>query len=772
MKSKKGVPDVNKTMVWAVAIFGWFLACPPIRSQSSVNGVRIYTEPAGLNFTVDGQPFLDSVDLLWPATSKHTVVGQNQLLFGAPYAILRVTTNLSSEDVNGMPITADPALSWVKVEFAAAYALTLNLPDCAADVATCPCGARIDVNGVLYDRRTVLYFAAGAMVQVKAFPTDGYIFTGWGIVWQLGMPTQYDITFPMLGPLLLTAFAQPANTAHADVNIVSVPPQLQVLLDRTPYTAPVDLQWGWGTVHAVGAEPVQFVNGVRYVFDSWSDGGDINHDVQVPSQMGSMALTARFVPGVAVGFGTTPTGLSLSVDGRQNWPTYDFVWAAGTVHQISAPQTQTDAQGRKYRFVSWSNGQPAAWDFTTGPTPPGNRIIAVYQPIGMATLNSSPQGMSLQVDGIACSAPCAIERDAGTSVSISAPSVVGTGDRSRLAFQGWTDSSQPTRAIVLSPDLKTYTAIYSLQNQLSVAATPPEGASFVLNPSSSDGFYNAGSLVSIAAQLAAGFRIVAWSGDLSGASTSAALTLDSPKTAVLSLDRVPAIAPLGVRNAAAGASADSVAAGSLISIFGANLAPALQIGPPNPLAQTLAGVTVRADDAFLPLLFVSPGQINAQLPSGISLGTHTIAVRWEGKPETVAQILVVRNAPGLFGDNSPDQPVGSFVRASGQAVTPDNPARAGEIVSVLGTGLGPYVSQPPDGFLFDETAGYTLQDGVTIVVGDLTIDALYAGRSGAAVGVDAVRFQVPATLPDSPFLQLKIRINGQESNTVLLPISR
>jgi uncharacterized protein (TIGR03437 family) len=248
--------------------------------------------------------------------------------------------------------------------------------------------------------------------------------------------------------------------------------------------------------------------------------------------------------------------------------------------------------------------------------------------------------------------------------------------------------------------------------------------------------------------------------------------MDAPRNAVLSLTRVPTITPLGVRNSALGASAESVAPGSLISIFGASLAPVLEIGPPSPLAQTLSGVTVRADDTFLPLVFVSPSQINAQLPSTIAEGPHKIFVRWEGKPETSADILVARNAPGLFEAARPDQPVGSFVRASGQAVTTDNPARAGEIVSVLGTGLGPYIVQPPDGFLFDETAGYALKDGVSIVVNDQTIDALYAGRSGAGVGVDVVRFRVPANLPDLPLMPVKIRINGQESNTVLLPVSR
>jgi uncharacterized protein (TIGR03437 family) len=344
--------------------------------------------------------------------------------------------------------------------------------------------------------------------------------------------------------------------------------------------------------------------------------------------------------------------------------------------------------------------------------------------------------------------------------------------RSRLVFQGWNDSAEPTRAIVLSAESKTLTANYKPQNLLSLAATPLEGASFILNPASPDGFYDAGSQVSIAAKLVAGFRIAAWGGDLSGASASAALTLDSPRSALLSLDRVPAVTPFGVRNAALGAGAESVAPGSLISIFGASLAPTLEIGPSSPLAQTLAGVTVRADDTFLPLVFVSSSQINAQLPAAMAEGPHKITVRWEGKPETSTDILVARNAPGLFGATPPDQPVGSFVRASGQAVTNDNPARAGEIVGVLGTGFGPYLVQPPDGFLFDESAGYALKDGVSITVNDLTIDTLYAGRSGAAVGVDVVRFRVPANLPDLPLLPVKIRVNGQESNIVLLPVSR
>jgi len=227
-----------------------------------------------------------------------------------------------------------------------------------------------------------------------------------------------------------------------------------------------------------------------------------------------------------------------------------------------------------------------------------------------------------------------------------------------------------------------------------------------------------------------------------------------------------------VRSAAAAASPDSVAPGSLISVYGANLAPDTQAGPVSPLAQTLKTVTVRVDDSFLPLVFVSPCQINAQIPAGITEGNHKITVRWEGKPEASAPVSVVRNAPGLFSDGQQDQPIGLFVRADGSAISKDRPARPGETVTLLGTGLGAYTLLPPDGFLLDEGLGYALADPVTVLVGeDAGFSPLYAGRSGVAVGIDSVRFQVGAGWADGP-VPVRIRVNGKESNTVFLPVSR
>jgi len=758
------------------------LLCSPAGAQTVANQVRVYTQAPGLYFLVDGQSYIGAASFSWPATSKHAVTSydQNQTTTaGVAYAFKGWVTNLNPNATPSMsePITADPSLQWVELLFDTSYAITILLIDCPDPAQPCPAAGTVQVNGQSYDRRTQIFMPQNTTVNAQAFPDSGYIFTGWGQVTGLGaVATAFDITFTLTGPTELTPLFQPANSAQVQTSVQTVPPGLQILVDGAPFTGATSLQWGWGTTHSLGANPVQQSLGITYVFDSWSDGGAINHNVVVPSQAGTLNFTANFVPGSYVTFGTSPSGLSLSIDGRQNWPSYAFVWDPGASHQISAPATQTDAQGRMYQFVSWSNGKPAAFTYTAGPAPGGDIVTAVYQvlpALGQAAVTSVPVGLAVQVDGASCTTPCTLQKAVGALATVSVAAMQNVSAQSRLVFQGWGDSTSLTRSIQFSSVPQTYTATYSLQNQLSISVTPPAGASVVLTPSSPDGFYDSQSVVTIAVTVALGFRVDSWSGALSGTSTGAMLSMASPQTAVLLLDPVPAIAPGGVQNAAFGGSANGLAGGSLISIFGSSLSPAVQVGPSSPLLQTLQNVTVRIDDAFLPLVFVSPQQINAQLPYATAQGSHTVVVQWQGMPPASAPIPVVRNAPGLFSSGTPAQPIGAFVRADGTPVTTSNPVHANEIVSVLGTGLGPYAGNPPDGYLFDESSGYTLVDPVVVLVGTAQVtNILYAGRSSAGVGVDAVRFSVPASLPAAPFLAVKIQIAGQVSNTVLLPISQ
>src|SRR4051794_11311343 len=67
-------------------------ACAQLPAQTSINGVRIYTEPEGLAFSVDGNNYAGAADLFWPTGSKHDITAsspQNNGLPGARYTLAR-----------------------------------------------------------------------------------------------------------------------------------------------------------------------------------------------------------------------------------------------------------------------------------------------------------------------------------------------------------------------------------------------------------------------------------------------------------------------------------------------------------------------------------------------------------------------------------------------------------------------------------------------------------------------------------------------------------
>ena len=83
---------------------------------------------------------------------------------------------------------------------------------------------------------------------------------------------------------------------------------------------------------------------------------------------------------------------------------------------------------------------------------------------------------------------------------------------------------------------------------------------------------------------------------------------------VAAFAQAPTVTPGGVGNAAGVASSTAVAPGSLVSIYGSNLAGALTSATSIPLSTNLDNVTVTFNKIAAPLLFVFGSQINAQVP--------------------------------------------------------------------------------------------------------------------------------------------------------------
>ena len=59
---------------------------------------------------------------------------------------------------------------------------------------------------------------------------------------------------------------------------------------------------------------------------------------------------------------------------------------------------------------------------------------------------------------------------------------------------------------------------------------------------------------------------------------------------------------------------------------------------------------------------------------------------------------------------------------------------------------------------------------MTLIVGDAELPTSYTGAAPQKVGVNAVSFTIADSLPQGSNVPVKIRINGHESNTVILPL--
>src|SRR6202012_6009799 len=78
-----------------------------------------------------------------------------------------------------------------------------------------------------------------------------------------------------------------------------------------------------------------------------------------------VTLTADYVQGATVALVTNPARLQLTVDGRSNYQSYNFIWGVGNTHTFPVAPSQTaKSNGRVYTFQNWSNQGPASQSLT------------------------------------------------------------------------------------------------------------------------------------------------------------------------------------------------------------------------------------------------------------------------------------------------------------------------------------------------------------------------------------------------------------------------
>ena len=244
-------------------------------------------------------------------------------------------------------------------------------------------------------------------------------------------------------------------------------------------------------------------------------------------------------------------------------------------------------------------------------------------------------------------------------------------------------------------------------------------------------------------------------------------------------------AGVAVSVSAASLVAGRLAPESIVTAFGAGMADGTQAASGNQLPMNLVGTILKVRDQsgierVSPLFFVSPNQINYQLPAGIIDGPASVTIFNGNDRIFSSQIQVSKVAPGLFTADGSGRgvPAGQALRyKAGASNAPQSEPLfsidGGGVVSRpidLGPDLGPNSDQV---FLVLYGTGVRLRSSLanmTARLGNVTVPVLFAGAQGDYAGLDQVNIQIPRILAGRGEVELVLMVDGQQSNVVRINI--
>jgi uncharacterized protein (TIGR03437 family) len=226
----------------------------------------------------------------------------------------------------------------------------------------------------------------------------------------------------------------------------------------------------------------------------------------------------------------------------------------------------------------------------------------------------------------------------------------------------------------------------------------------------------------------------------------------------------PQVSAGGVVNAASFVA--KVAPGSLFSIFGTDLALADQNAASVPLPTSLAGASVTVGGKPAPLVFVSAGQINAQVPYEAVQGERVpVVVTVNGRSSPVANVAVMAAAPGIFqfGEKR------AVVQNADYTVnTPENGAAPDTFVIVYMTGAGEVDNAVATGSIAGSAPLSRHKGNVTATINGTMAEIAFAGLTPQFIGLTQVNLKVPS-LPAGSY-PLVVSVNGQASTAAMITI--
>jgi uncharacterized protein (TIGR03437 family) len=215
---------------------------------------------------------------------------------------------------------------------------------------------------------------------------------------------------------------------------------------------------------------------------------------------------------------------------------------------------------------------------------------------------------------------------------------------------------------------------------------------------------------------------------------------------------------------------------SVLSIFGTNFAfTTAGLSQSNIVSGTLpfqlGDIGVYVDNTAVPLLYVSPGQINFLIPTNEIPGPVPLRVVRQGLTGPTIYISLINAAPALF-PSADGYALAQDYNAKNAVVTAAAPAKPGDLIVLYATGLGPTQPLPLTGEIpaFGGSIQPSALNQFQVLLNGKGLDPKtvpYAGLTPGFAGLYQVNFYLPGNCPPNPQIQLMVGSQASLPNILL-----
>jgi uncharacterized protein (TIGR03437 family) len=185
-----------------------------------------------------------------------------------------------------------------------------------------------------------------------------------------------------------------------------------------------------------------------------------------------------------------------------------------------------------------------------------------------------------------------------------------------------------------------------------------------------------------------------------------------------------------------GSDISAASPGTLLSIFGSNLANSTASASTNPLPFTLAGVSATVNDQAAPVLFVSPNVVNIQVPYEVGGGPAVLGINNNGAIAGF-QFQIAPSSPAILSDSSGNLASAATVKQGGNTT-----------LYVVGVGEVSFIKS---GFSPAATASVSSLPRpvlpLSVTVGGVPAFVDFAGIAPGLIGLAQVNIVLPASVP-------------------------